>query len=180
MATTECTQCTTLYAPDLDACPHCGADSYRHGNLDAPVNELDKARGGDMPKNRHQGPSVAGWNVPLPGETREQHAERIGVDVKDLPESGAQADAQRQQAGDRPDTSAPDLDVPGQRESIHSGSEGANTEPDLGSKPASAPDDTAGQATTAGDREKADDLRAGSGTGKSDAKGATSSSSAKK
>lgn len=140
-----------------------------------------------MPKNTHQGPSVAGWNVPLPGETREQHAERIGVDVKDLPESGAQADVQRRQAGPRPDTSAPNLDVPGQRESIHSGSEGANPEPDLGSKPASAPDDTAGQATTAGDREKADDLRHGnldapgdSDASKSGTKGATSSSSTKK
>lgn len=159
---TECADCTTLYAPELTECPHCGSTNIA---------------GDDVPKNRHQGPSVAGWNVPLPGETREQHAERIGVDVKDLPESGAQADAQRQQAGDRPDTSAPDLTVPGQRESIHSGREGANPEPDLGSKPAAAPDDTAGQATTAGDREKANDLRQGA---KSDKPASSKSSDSSK
>lgn len=112
-----------------------------------------------MPKNTQQGPSIAGWNVPLPGETREEHAERLGVPLSDLEYTGADADMRRQQAGDRPDTSAPDLGVFGQRESIHSGAEGPNAEP---SAPASAPDDTAGEATTAGDREKADDLRKGS------------------
>jgi hypothetical protein len=81
------------------------------------------------------------------------------VPLSDLDYTGADADMRRQQAGDRPDTSAPDLAVGGQRESIHSGAEGPNAEP---SEPASAPDDTAGEATTAGDREKADDLRKGS------------------
>jgi hypothetical protein len=138
--TKECADCTTPYAIDLEYCPHCGSDRVEEDSV---------------PKNTHQGPSIAGWNVPLPGESREAHADRLGLDVKDLPESGAQADMRRQQAGDRPDTSAPDRDVPGQRESIHSGSEGANP------TPAATPDDTAGQATTAGDREKADDLRHG-------------------
>lgn len=82
-----------------------------------------------MPKNTHQGPSIAGWNVPLPGETREEHAERLGVDVADLEYTGADADMRRQRAGDRPDTSAPDLGVSGQRESIHSGAEGPNADP---------------------------------------------------
>lgn len=113
-----------------------------------------------MPKNTHQGPSIAGWNVPLPGETREDHAERLGVPLSDLEYTGAGADAdmRRQQAGDRPDTSAPDLGVSGHRESIHSGGEGPNVEP---AAPAGAPDETAGEATTAGDREKTGDLRKG-------------------
>lgn len=39
----ECADCTTAYAIDLQACPHCGSIEVtgdgRHGNLDAPAVE---------------------------------------------------------------------------------------------------------------------------------------------
>lgn len=53
MSLNECADCTTAYAIDLGACPHCGAETVasevRVSNLDVPVahgdDEVDFAHG---------------------------------------------------------------------------------------------------------------------------------------
>lgn len=53
----ECASCSTLYAPDLPMCPHCGTENP----------------GDDMPKTTvHGGSSQAGVDSPAPGLTAQE------------------------------------------------------------------------------------------------------------